>query len=56
MYVFIKKNKKKASTAYTPVAYHHLSRKKKHNKKKILFGRELFWTLELSSFLHSGAR
>lgn len=51
-----KKQKKKASTAYTPVAYHHLSRKKKHNKKKILFRRELFWTLELSSFLHSGAR
>ena len=50
-----KEEKQKASTAYTPVAYHHLSRKKK-TTKKILFRRELFWTLELSSFLHSGAR
>lgn len=30
--------------------------KKNTTKKKILFRRELFWTLELSSFLHSGAR
>lgn len=57
MYVFIEKNKKKRRQLRIhlwPIII--FQEKKNPTKKKILFRRELFWTLELSSFLHSGAR